>query len=110
MNSTVKAALTNGVFSAKNARIDAKGVCGWVSLSGFSVLSASELSALTDKFGAAVVALCGLKSNDTAADTMRTEKAAEAGTAQAAMAKLTGSFIDRGHDVDRGIRHGLGDD
>jgi hypothetical protein len=110
MNSTVRAALANGTFSAKNSRIDAKSVVGFVKLDRYSILSSEELEALTEKFGQGVVAACSLVANDAQASAIASAKAAEAGSAQVAMAAKTGVFAPKGQEVGAGIRHGFADE
>lgn len=109
MNSTVRAALANGTFSAKNSRIDAKSVAGYVKLDRYSSLSSEELGALADRFGQEVVAACGLVANDAKAMEIAEAKAAEAGSAQAAMAAKNGAFAPKGQESGAGIRHGFAD-
>jgi hypothetical protein len=109
MNSTVRAALANGTFSSKNSRIDAKSVAGFVKLDRYSILSSEELDALTNKFGQQVIITCGLSASDSKAMSLALAKEAEAGAAQAAMAKRTGGAL-KGREVGEGIRHGFADE
>lgn len=110
MNSTVRAAMANGTFSAKNARIDAKSIAGFVKLDRYCILSSEDLAVLTEKFGHEVIAACGMVANDAQASALAAAKETEAGSAQAAMAARTGAFAPKAQEVGIGIRHGFADE